>query len=54
VGGPPRCPNRDSFTGLGQNYVDHPDFKARYNAKHPALAEFPRDAIAAYAQQRLS
>lgn len=47
-------PNRESFTGLGQNYVDHPDFKARYDAKHPALAEFLRDAMAVYAEQRLA
>ncbi|WP_327267267.1 TipAS antibiotic-recognition domain-containing protein [Streptomyces sp. NBC_01218] len=46
-------PGRASFTGLGQTYVDHPDFKARYDAKHPALAEFLRDAIAVYAQQHL-
>ncbi|MET8506300.1 TipAS antibiotic-recognition domain-containing protein [Streptomyces sp. NPDC004787] len=47
-------PSRESFTGLGQGYVDHPDFKARYDAKHPALAEFLRDAMAAYAEQRLA
>ncbi|MFE5940808.1 TipAS antibiotic-recognition domain-containing protein [Streptomyces sp. NPDC056470] len=47
-------PNRESFTGLGQNYVDHPDFKARYDAKHPVLAEFLRDAMAAYAEQRMA
>ncbi|RLV09869.1 MerR family transcriptional regulator [Streptomyces griseocarneus] len=46
-------PDRRSFTGLGRMYVDAPDFKARYDAKHPALAEFLRDAVAAYAEQRL-
>ena len=47
-------PDRQSFTGLGQLYVDNPEFKARYDAKAPGLAEYLRDASAAYADQRLS
>jgi DNA-binding transcriptional MerR regulator len=47
-------PNRESYTGLGQLYVDSPDFKARYDAQHPELAEFMRDAMAVYARTRLS
>jgi len=47
-------PDRQSFTGLGQLYVDNPEFKARYDAKDPGLAEYLRDATAAYAEQRLS
>lgn len=47
-------PNRESYTGLGQLYVDSPDFRARYDAQDPAMAEYLRDAIAAYAQARLS
>ncbi|PPK92317.1 DNA-binding transcriptional MerR regulator [Kineococcus xinjiangensis] len=47
-------PDRASYTGLGQLYVDDPQFRARYDALDPALAEFYRDAIGAYAQQRLS
>ena len=46
-------PDRDSYAGLGQLYVDNPEFKARYDAKDPALAEYLRDATAAYADQRL-
>jgi len=46
-------PNRESYTGLGQLYVDSPDFKARYDAQHPRLAEFLRDSMAGYAQARL-
>jgi DNA-binding transcriptional MerR regulator len=42
-------PDATSYTGLGQLYVDHPDFRARYDAKDPRLAEFLRDAMAAYA-----
>ena len=47
-------PDRESYTGLGRLYVDDPAFQARYDAKAPGLAEYLRDATAAYAQQRLS
>jgi len=47
-------PDRDSYTNLGQLYVDNPEFKARYDAKAPGLAEYLRDATAAYAILRLS
>lgn len=46
-------PNRESYTGLGRLYVDDPQFKARYDAQAPGLAEYLRDATAAYATQRL-
>jgi DNA-binding transcriptional MerR regulator len=42
-------PDADAFAGLGDLYVDHPDFKARYDAVRPGLAEFVREAMAAYA-----
>ena len=47
-------PNRQSYTGMGRTYVDNPEFKARYDAKAPGLAEYLRDATAAYAEQRLT
>lgn len=47
-------PDRNSYTGLGQLFLDNPEFKARYDAKDPGLAEYLRDATAAYADQRLS
>ena len=47
-------PDRTSYTNLGRLYVDNPEFKARYDAKAPGLAEYLRDATAAYAAQRLS
>lgn len=47
-------PDRTSYTGLGHLYVDDPEFKARYDAKDPGLAEYLRDATAAYADKRLS
>lgn len=42
-------PDAASYAGLGRTYVDGPRFRARYDALHPALAEFLRDAIAAWA-----
>jgi len=47
-------PDRQSYTGLGRLYVDNPEFKAKYDAKAPGLAEYLRDAAAAYADRRLS
>lgn len=47
-------PDRTSYRGLGQTYVDNPEFKARYDEKAPGLAEYLRDAAAAFAAQRLS
>lgn len=47
-------PNRDSYTGLGQLYVEDPQYRARYDAQAAGLAEYLRDAIAAYASQRLT
>ena len=42
-------PDADAFAGLGDLYVDHPDFRSRYDAVRPGLAEYVRDAMAAYA-----
>ena len=46
-------PDRESYKGLGQLYVDAPEFRERYDAKDPRLAEYLRDAAAAYASARL-
>ena len=47
-------PGAEEFAGLGDLYVDHPDFKARYDAVRPGLAEYVRDAMAAYAISSLT
>jgi MerR family transcriptional regulator, thiopeptide resistance regulator len=47
-------PDADQYAGLGDLYVDSPDFKARYDAEHPRMAEYLRDAMAAYALARLT
>lgn len=46
-------PNRESYPGLGQLYADAPDFRVQFDAQHPRLAEFLRDAMAAYARANL-
>jgi len=46
-------PNRESYPGLGQLYADAPDFRSQFDAQHPRLAEFMRDAMAAYARASL-
>ncbi|KOX13080.1 MerR family transcriptional regulator [Saccharothrix sp. NRRL B-16348] len=46
-------PNRESYTGLGELYVDAPDFKVQFDAHAEGFAEYVRDAIAAYAAARL-
>jgi MerR family transcriptional regulator, thiopeptide resistance regulator len=47
-------PNRESYPGLGQLYVDSPEFRAQFDALDPRLAEFMRDAMSAYAQANLA
>lgn len=47
-------PDRASYTGLGELYVEDPEFKARYDARAAGLAEYLRDSTAAYATARLT
>ncbi len=42
-------PDADAFAGLGDLYVDHPDFTARYDAVRPGLADYVRDSMTTYA-----
>ena len=46
-------PDATSYAGLGRLFVEDPQPRARYDALAPGLAEFYRDAIAAYAARRL-
>lgn len=46
-------PDAAAYTGLGRMYVDDPRFRARYDDRHPQLAGFVRDAMAAYSRARL-
>jgi MerR family transcriptional regulator, thiopeptide resistance regulator len=43
-------PTPETIAGLGRMYVEHPDFKERYEAIRPGLADFLRDAMALYAE----
>jgi len=47
-------PSAEAFTNLGQMYVDDPRFTATYDAIAVGLAEYYRDAMAVYAETRLS
>jgi DNA-binding transcriptional MerR regulator len=47
-------PDADAFAGLGDLYVDHPDFAARYDAVRPGLAAYVRDAMHVYAVEQLT
>jgi len=46
-------PQRVSYTGLGEMYASHPDFKKFYAAYHPKLAEFLAASIKVFAEMRL-
>ncbi|MEZ5116194.1 MAG: TipAS antibiotic-recognition domain-containing protein [Candidatus Nanopelagicales bacterium] len=47
-------PDADAFAGLGDLYVDHPEFRAHYEDRAPGLAEFYRDAMTDYALRTLT
>jgi DNA-binding transcriptional MerR regulator len=48
-----KTPSRDAYAGLGQMYVDHPDFHARYEAVQPGLAEYLAGAMRSFAEREL-
>ncbi|MCW8398645.1 TipAS antibiotic-recognition domain-containing protein, partial [Legionella sp. PATHC038] len=47
-------PNRESYIGLGQMYLEHPEFKNFYNQFHPDLVMFLVDAMKIYAKEQLN
>lgn len=49
-----RTPSREAYAGLGQMYVDHPDFRARYEAVQPGLSEYLAGAMRAFAERELA
>lgn len=46
-------PDRRSYPGLGQLYVDGPEFRAQFDALDPRLAEYLREAMTVYAEANL-
>lgn len=49
-----RKPSREAYTGLGELYTDHPDFRARYEAVRPGLAEYLAGAMRSFAERELA
>jgi DNA-binding transcriptional MerR regulator len=49
-----RKPSREAYAGLGQLYVDHPDFRARYEAVRPGLTEYLAEAMRCFAERELA
>jgi MerR family transcriptional regulator, thiopeptide resistance regulator len=45
-------PNLEQLLGLADGYVDDPRFRANFNAMHPQLAEFMREAVRVYVETR--
>ena len=49
-----RRPEREAYIGLGQLYLDHPDFRARYDARQAGLTEYLAEAMRAFAEAELT
>jgi DNA-binding transcriptional MerR regulator len=47
-------PTQESYARLGDLYADDPRFRRNFDRTHPELAEFMRQAMARYAEARLS
>lgn len=47
-----RAPTPEGVAGLGQLYLDHPEFSARYEAIAPGLTEYFAEAMRAFARAR--
>lgn len=47
-------PNAAAYKGLGQTYVDDPQFRSNYDKIADGLAAYQRDAMVVYANARLS
>lgn len=47
-------PTKETYKGLAQMYLDHPDFRLFYNKFHPDLVEYLVKAMNVFADQKLS
>jgi DNA-binding transcriptional MerR regulator len=47
-------PTKEVYVGLGQLYVEHPDFQKFFDAYHPELAHFLAQAMQVFAERELS
>jgi DNA-binding transcriptional MerR regulator len=46
-------PNRESYTGLGNLYCEHPEFHRFFEQYHPHFAEFLAEAMRIFAEREL-
>jgi DNA-binding transcriptional MerR regulator len=46
-------PTKEIYKGLGQMYIEHPDFRKLYDSHHPELANFMAKAMDYYADKNL-
>lgn len=46
-------PTAEAFAGLARLYADHPDFRARYEARQPGLTEYMCEAMQRFAEKEL-
>jgi len=49
-----RTPTREAYVGLTEIYDEHPDFRARYEARSAGLTEYLTQAMRAFARQALT
>lgn len=47
-------PTKEVFIGLGQLYIEHPDFRKFFDPYHPELPEFLAEAMKVYAEKELA
>lgn len=47
-------PTKESYMGLAQMYLDHPDYRDFYNRYHPNLVEYIVEAMKVYSERELS
>ncbi len=48
-----RPPTADAFAGLAGLYLEHPDFKTRYEAVQPGLTEYLAEAMRSFAEAEM-
>lgn len=47
-------PTKETYTGLAQMYLEHPDYRSFYNRYHPDLVEYLAEAMRVFADNQLS
>ena len=47
-------PTAEAYAGLADLYLEHPDFRARYEAVRPGLSEYLAEAMRRFAERELS